>query len=118
LPIVEANPKDLFEPLLGADGKKHGDKLKAVSDLPRELAAAISRIKCDPESGEVVEIVLANKIEAGNVLLRSVGALIDRHEHTGSGGVPLAPTIIMTGRPEPETDHSALAGAKTGTRDA
>jgi hypothetical protein len=96
LPIIEANPKDLFEPLLDADGKKIGDKLKAVSDLPRDLAAAISKIKCDPESGAVIEVVLAAKTEAGVVLLRSVGGLVDRRELTGKDGASLEALVAAS----------------------
>jgi hypothetical protein len=91
LPIIEANPKDLFEPLLDADGKKIGDKLKAVSDLPRDLAAAISKIKCDPESGAVIEVALAAKTEAGVVLLRSLGGVAD-----GNAGASLEALVAAS----------------------
>jgi hypothetical protein len=65
LPIVEANHADLFE----------GDKLKPIDSLPRALSAAISKVRVDSETGEVVEIALADKIAAGNVLLRSLGSI-------------------------------------------
>jgi hypothetical protein len=87
LPLVEANLQDLFEPVLDDNGKRVGSRLKNVTDLPRDLAAAISKIKCDPETGAVIEIVLGNKVEAGNVLLRSVGGLTDRHEHDLATGL-------------------------------
>jgi Terminase small subunit len=87
LPLVEANPQDLFDPVYDGTGKRIGSRLKNVTDLPRDLAAAISKIKCDPETGMVTEIVLSNKIEAGNVLLRSVGGLTDRHEHDLASGL-------------------------------
>ena len=58
--------------MLRGDG---GHQLKALPDLPRDLAAAISRVKFDSETGAVTEVVLANKIEAGNVLLRSLGSI-------------------------------------------
>jgi Terminase small subunit len=88
LPIVEANSKDLFEPLLNQKGEKIGDTLKAISSLPRDLAAAISKIKCDPGTGAVIEVALASKSEAGNILLRSLGGLVDRLEVTDKAGVP------------------------------
>jgi hypothetical protein len=88
LPLVEANPKDLFEPILDIDGKKTGDRLKSISELPRSLTAAISKIKCDPESGAVVDIALASKSEAGNILLRSLGGLVDRLEVIDKADLP------------------------------
>jgi hypothetical protein len=88
LPLVEANPKDLFEPILDIDGKITGDKLKSISELPRSLTAAISKIRCDPESGAVVDIALASKSEAGNILLRSLGGLVDRLEVIDKADMP------------------------------
>ncbi len=123
LPIVEANTQDLFEPILDGNGKKIGDKLRAVSDLPRDLAAAVSKIKVDPESGAVVEITLANKTEAGTILLRSVGGLVDRRELTGKGGASLedlvkASITVITGVPRapnepfvPSLDGSTSQGS-------
>jgi hypothetical protein len=76
LPVVEANPADLFEKA----GDGHGERLKAISKMSRELTAAISKIKCDPETGCVTEIALHNKVEAGNLLLRTIGAIVEKHE--------------------------------------
>jgi hypothetical protein len=102
LPLVEANSRDLFEPVCDAAGKITGDKLKSISELPRHLTAAISKIKCDPETGAVVEIALANKTEAGNVLLRSVGGIVERHEHDISGiGARLSAALARLGPGEP-----------------
>lgn len=72
LPLVEANLRDFYEPVLDDHGKKVGDRLKVISDLPRNLAAAITRVKYDPESGRPVEVILSNKIEAASTLLRSL----------------------------------------------
>jgi hypothetical protein len=52
--------------------------LRPISELPRALAAAIQRIKLDPETGAVAHIDFHNKVDAGNTLLRSVGGLVDR----------------------------------------
>jgi Terminase small subunit len=94
IPLVEANPQDLFEPVLDEHGKRIGSRLKDVSRLPRNLAAAISKIKCDPETGAVTEITLGNKVEAGNVLLRSVGGVVQKHEHEIGGiGLRLAAAL-------------------------
>jgi hypothetical protein len=79
LPIVEANAADLFEARIDAAGHAAGHQLKAIPDLPRSLAAAISKIKCDPETGAVTEVSLYSKNEAGSTLLRSVGALKEGH---------------------------------------
>ncbi|SDC38668.1 Terminase small subunit [Bradyrhizobium brasilense] len=90
LPIVEANAADLFT--RDEAGKLH---LKAIGDLPRNLAAAISKIKTDPDTGAIVEINLADKVSAGGLLLRSVGGLIDRKEHTGSAGGPITLATLV-----------------------
>jgi hypothetical protein len=81
LPVVEANPQDLFEAVDDGNGGKR-DKLRPVSAMRRDLAAAIQKIKIDPETGAVTDVTFWNKIEAGSVLLRSVGGLIDRLEVT------------------------------------
>jgi hypothetical protein len=75
LPLIEANAQDLFATADRIGGKR--DTLRPISELPRDLAAAIKKIKCDPETGMVTEVDLYNKTEAGNVLLRSVGAMTD-----------------------------------------
>jgi phage terminase small subunit len=77
LPLVEANPQDLFTTASDATGQKR-DILRPITELPRPLAAAIQRIKLDPESGAVAHIDFYNKVEAGSTLLRSVGGLVDR----------------------------------------
>ncbi len=76
-------------------------KLRSITDLPRHLSAAISRVKINPETGEPTEIVLANKTEASATLLRSLpGGSIERHEHSGRDGVPLpVPIINLLGKP-------------------
>src|ERR1700719_271604 len=51
LPIVEADPRDLYE-RDPADPTGKRRRLRAISELPRHLARAISRLKIDPESGE------------------------------------------------------------------
>jgi terminase small subunit-like protein len=79
LPLVEANPQDLFAATPDPTGRKV-EKLRPITDIPRRLAAAIQRIKLDPETGAVTEISLYPKTEAGNTLLRSVGGLVDRLE--------------------------------------
>lgn len=77
LPIIEANAQDLFTTWVTPDGRAL-QVLKSISAMPRDLAAAIKKIKCDPETGAITEIDLYGKIEAGSVLLRSVGGLVDR----------------------------------------
>src|SRR5258705_13241624 len=55
LPLVEANSRDLYETTDdGKGGKVY--KLRSLSDLPRDLTAAINKIKLDPETGQVIEI--------------------------------------------------------------
>jgi hypothetical protein len=108
LPLVEANFKDFFEPVFDTNGKRTGDKLKAIGDLPRALAAAISKIKCDPESGAVVEVAIAGKTEAGNVLLRSVGGIVERHEHHDVSGIGARLSAALA-RLDPD-EHRRIAG--------
>lgn len=94
LPLVEANAKDLYEPRFDEAGKPAGHKLRSIADLPRDLAAAISKIKVDPETGAVTEISMHGKTEAGNVLLRSVGGIVERHQHDVSAiGTRLAAAL-------------------------
>jgi hypothetical protein len=71
LHTVDADPRDLYErdPNDPA-GKRH--RLRQISELPRYLATAISRVKIDPESGQPVEVILGNKNEAAATLLRSL----------------------------------------------
>jgi hypothetical protein len=90
LPIVEANVQDLYE--RDSAGQT---KLKAISDIPRNVAAAISKIKFDPETGLITEVALASKTEAGSLLLRSVGGLVDRKELTGAGGGPFSFATVV-----------------------
>lgn len=89
LPLVEANARDLFD----ADGK-----VKSLGELPRDLTAAIQRIKVHHETGRVVDVSLYSKNETANVLLRSIGALVDRHEHSGPGGDPIEFENLTTGQ--------------------
>jgi hypothetical protein len=41
---------------------------------------------------------MCNKIDAGNVLLRAVGGVIDRHEVAGPNGARLVPIINLLGK--------------------
>jgi hypothetical protein len=77
LPLVEANPQDLFTATSDATGRRR-EILRPITELPRALAAAIQRIKLDPETGAVAHIDFYNKVEAGSALLRSIGGLVDR----------------------------------------
>lgn len=99
LPLVEANPKDLYKTKDDGNGQQI-DTLRSISEIPRDLAAAIQKIKVDPETGAITEITLYNKTEAGNVLLHSIGGLVDKLEHSGKDGAPISPTIILSGHSE------------------
>src|SRR5262249_32277700 len=71
LPLLRANGQDLFD---------SAGKLRPIGELQRDCAAAIKSIKFDKKTGGVSEIVLADKIAAAGVLLRSVGGLVDKLE--------------------------------------
>lgn len=108
LPLIEVNAKDLYEPRFDEAGKPAGHKLRAIADMPRDLAGAISKIKVDPETGAVTEISLHNKIEAGNILLRSVGGIVEKHQHEVSAiGARLAAALGRVGPGE----QRQIAGA-------
>jgi Terminase small subunit len=62
LPLLRVNAQDLY----GPDGR-----LRSVIDLEREIGAAIKSIKY--KDGAISEVVLADKIAAAGLLLRSIG---------------------------------------------
>jgi hypothetical protein len=71
LRIIEADPRDLYEPDPNdPTGKRQ--KLRSLSDLPRHLTSAIARLKIDPITGEPVDVTFAGKNEAAAALLRSL----------------------------------------------
>jgi Terminase small subunit len=45
LPLVEANPQDLFERVLDEKGKPIGVRLKNVTDLPRDLGNLENQVR-------------------------------------------------------------------------
>jgi len=71
LPLLRVNGQDLFD---------SAGKLRPIGELQRDCASAIKSIKFDKKTGNVSEIVLADKIAAAGVLLRSVGGLVDKLE--------------------------------------
>jgi hypothetical protein len=88
LPLIESNAADLYK--IGEDGK---ERLRSITELPRSLAAAITKIKFDRDTGAVTEISLADKTGPGTALLRSVGGFVDKFEHTGQNGGPMRFTL-------------------------
>jgi hypothetical protein len=79
LPLVESDPRGLFESVVDAAGVRT-ERLKSITQLPSGLAAAIQKIRLDSKTGQVTGIDLHDKNAVGGTLLRSVGGLIDRHE--------------------------------------
>jgi hypothetical protein len=80
LRIIEADPRDLYEPD-PSDAAGRRRRLRSISDLPRHLTSAIAKIKLDPETGGPTEIAFAGKNEAAATLLRSLpGGSVERHE--------------------------------------
>jgi hypothetical protein len=71
LRLVEADLRDLYGPD-PTDPTGVRLKLRPISELPRHLSSAIARVKLDPETGEPIEVVLADKNAAGATLLRSL----------------------------------------------
>ena len=88
LEIFDASVTDLFEKT--ADGKY---KLKPLMELKRSIAESIQRVKIDPDTGEPTEVILPDRLAAGQLLLKSLGGLIDRQEITGAnrGPIEIAP---------------------------
>jgi phage terminase small subunit len=74
LPLLQANVRDLFD---------SANRLRLISDLPRELTAAIKSVKFDRQTGNVTEIVMADKVSVATVLLRSIGALAEASFNVG-----------------------------------
>jgi hypothetical protein len=74
LQVATANVLDFF--------KTENGKLvpKPLSELDHDQGAAVAAIKVgDPST---LELKFYNKIDAINVLLKSIGAIVDRHDHT------------------------------------
>jgi Terminase small subunit len=68
LPTLRTNTQDLFDD----DGH-----LKPITSLPRETASAVKAVKFDKQTGNVIEVVLADKIGAAITLLKRVGVIRD-----------------------------------------
>jgi hypothetical protein len=80
LRTVEADPRDLYE-LDPSDSTGKKVRLRPITELPRHLTTAISKLKIDPETGAPVEVMFGNKNEAAATLLRSLpGGSVERHE--------------------------------------
>jgi phage terminase small subunit len=77
--LAQFNPKDLRD----AEGK-----LIPMKDLPRHVAAAIASEEFD-ENGVLRKYRTYPKNESIKLLLQHLGALIERHEHTGKDGAPI-----------------------------
>lgn len=87
LPLIEADPRALFEMVDDPVTGRKSERLRPVTSLPAALAAAVTKIRLDSKTGDVVGLDLANKSEVGSVLLRSVGGLVDRVAIDDSGEV-------------------------------
>jgi hypothetical protein len=75
LQIATANVLDFF--------KTENGKIipKPVSEIDREHASALAAIKLN-DSGTLGELKFHNKIDAINVLLKSMGVIVEKHDHT------------------------------------
>jgi hypothetical protein len=79
LPVAEANVLDFFK---SEDGRLVP---RPISELKRDHTAALAAIKVD-KSG-ALELKFHNKTEAVNVLLRSIGGIVEKHEHDVGRGL-------------------------------
>jgi Terminase small subunit len=77
LPAAEANVVDF----INSEGK-----LKPFASITRDQGAAIASIKFH-ENGEVSELKLIPKDSAVNTLLRSIGAIVEQHQHAHLHGI-------------------------------
>lgn len=95
LRTIEADMRDLYESdPSDPTGKRR--RLRAISELPRHLTGAITKLKISPETGEPVEIVLGDKNAAAATLLRSLpGGSVERHE------LSLEELIVQSMKPAP-----------------
>jgi hypothetical protein len=71
LPAAEANVVDFFT---------SNGKLKSIDSITRDQGAAISSIKFH-QDGTVAELKLVPKEAAVSTLLKSVGAIVEQHQH-------------------------------------
>jgi hypothetical protein len=77
LELVTADVKDLYE--ICPETKQ--PRLRAITDIPRRISCAITRIKLD-QAGQPVEVALSGKVEAAAALLRSLpGGSQEQHVH-------------------------------------
>jgi Terminase small subunit len=91
LRIVEAAPRALYERDPDDETGKRL-RLRRIDELPTHVALAVANIKLDPESGEPVEVKLADKVPAAATLLRSLpGGAVERREVTVKGSDLLDP---------------------------
>lgn len=89
-----ADAGDLFE--------SRAVRLRAIDELPPEMRRAIVSVKVkhypgrtdDDEPYEVIEVKLADKLRATELLMRHHQMLIDRHEVTGAGGGPIVTAAV------------------------
>ena len=77
------------------DGKP---RLKKLADLKREHGAAIAAVKVADDG--TIEVKLHNKNEAVNVLLRSIGAIVERHEHDHAVSMNAGDKLLAALSPE------------------
>ena len=92
LPTAEANMLDFFH---FEDGRP---RLRKLADLKREHGAAIAAVKVADDG--TVEVKLHNKTEAVNVLLRSIGAMVERHEHDHAVAMSPGDRLLASLSPE------------------
>lgn len=74
-PLIEADLRQMFE--LDAEGKP---RLRNITELPDDLAAALSSVKVDNE-GKITEFKLASRTDAARALLASIGGMVEQHAH-------------------------------------
>lgn len=91
--IAFADVRQLYNP----DGA-----LKPVPDMDDHTYALVGAIKTREELdgdgmkvGDVVELKIKDQVKAHELLAKMTGALVEKHEHTGKGGVPLAVEVVQ-----------------------
>lgn len=88
--LAFADARDYFE--WGPEGVK----VKPSSDLSDDQAAAVAEVsQTVTAEGGTIRVKLADKQAALTLLAKHTGGFVERQEHTGKDGAPLAPALVV-----------------------
>lgn len=95
--IAFADPRELYT---------ENGALKPVPDMDDHTVHLVAAIKTREEFdgdgekiGDIVELKVKDQLRAHELLAKMTGALVEKHEHTGKGGTPLAVEVVQFTEP-------------------